>query len=158
MWIPLSVAPSPFTAWKYVGSQLLAMMLTLIIAAPYAQLVHTMRCFSMAPGIIARAPTLASQAMKSAAVAAAREAGVVGGVVLRLETPVEAILPFLPHVGMVTLLGTRIGVKGQSLAPEACGRLGEARRLIEAAGLSHIILAADGGIRETTVPAAIVAV
>ncbi|NHT76829.1 ribulose-phosphate 3-epimerase [Rhizobiaceae bacterium CRRU44] len=86
------------------------------------------------------------------ALATARAAGVVGGVVLRLETPVEAILPFLPHVGMVTLLGTRIGVKGQSLAPEACSRLGEARRLIEAAGRPDIILAADGGIRETTVP------
>jgi hypothetical protein len=69
--MPLNVAPSPFTAWKYVGSQLLAMMLTPIIAAPYAQLVHTIRCLIMEPGIIARSPILASQAMKIAAVTAA---------------------------------------------------------------------------------------
>jgi ribulose-phosphate 3-epimerase len=82
----------------------------------------------------------------------AADAGVAGGVVLCLETPVEAIMPFLPRVAMVTLLGTRIGVKGQSLAAEACPRLGAARRIISAAGRGDIILAADGGIREGTVP------
>ena len=82
----------------------------------------------------------------------AADAGVMGGVVLRLETPVDAIKPFLPHVRMVTLLGTRIGVKGQSLAATACDRLIEARRNIAAAGCDDIIVAADGGIRETTVP------
>lgn len=82
----------------------------------------------------------------------AADTGVVGGVVLRLETPVDAIKPFLPHVAMVTLLGTQIGVKGQSLAATACGRLIEARGIIAAAGRHDIILAADGGIRETTVP------
>lgn len=86
------------------------------------------------------------------ALAIAAEAGVVGGVVLRLETPVEAIKPFLPHVGMVTLLGTQIGVKGQSLAATACDRLTAARKIIDAAGRQDIILAADGGIRENTVP------
>lgn len=85
------------------------------------------------------------------ALAIAAEAGVAGGVVLRLETPVGQIAPFLPQVRMVTLLGTRIGVKGQSLAPEACDRLAEAGRLIKAAG-HRIILAADGGIRDVTVP------
>lgn len=82
----------------------------------------------------------------------AADAGVMGGVVLRQETPVEAITPFLPHVEMVTLLGTKIGVKGQSLAENACDRLQEARRLIDQAGRPNIILAADGGIRENTVP------
>lgn len=87
------------------------------------------------------------------ALAAARDAGVVGGVVLRLETPVDAIVPFLPHVSMVTLLGTRIGVKGQSLASEACDRLTATRKILSDAGRADIILAADGGIRDNTVPA-----
>ncbi len=87
------------------------------------------------------------------ALAIAKEMGAAGGVVLRLETPVEAVKPFLPHVAFVTLLGTSIGVKGQSLSEKACDRLIEARSLIRAAGREgEIVLAADGGIREQTVP------
>ncbi|MDX3924332.1 MAG: ribulose-phosphate 3-epimerase [Shinella sp.] len=87
------------------------------------------------------------------AVKLAREMDAEAGVVLRLETPVSDILPFLPHVAFVTLLGTSIGVKGQSLSDEACPRLVEARRLIREAGSDRsILLAADGGIRDNTVP------
>ena len=50
----------------------------------------------------------------------AHELGVEAGVVLRLETPVAAVTPFLPEVAFVTLLGTSIGVKGQSLSDQAC--------------------------------------
>lgn len=87
------------------------------------------------------------------AIAIAKELGAATGVVLRLETPVDAITPFLAHVDMVTLLGTSIGVKGQSLSERACDRLIEARNLMRQAGReTEIILAADGGIREQTVP------
>ena len=82
----------------------------------------------------------------------AQKAGVMGGVVLRLETPVAEVKRFLAKVEMVTLLGTKIGVKGQSLAENACQRLQEARALIAEAGRPRILLAADGGIRENTVP------
>ena len=83
----------------------------------------------------------------------ARELGAEAGVVLRLETPVSAIVPFLPDVAFVTLLGTSIGVKGQSLSEKACPRLIEARALMRQAGRqADIILAADGGIRHETVP------
>jgi ribulose-phosphate 3-epimerase len=74
-------------------------------------------------------------------------------VVLRLETPVSAIKPFIDHVAFVTLLGTSIGVKGQSLSDRACDRLLEARDLLKQSSREdQIILAADGGIREQTVP------
>jgi len=53
------------------------------------------------------------------AVKLAHELGAEAGVVLRLETPVAAIVPFLPEVAFVTLLGTSIGVKGQSLSEQA---------------------------------------
>ncbi|TIO99032.1 MAG: D-allulose-6-phosphate 3-epimerase, partial [Mesorhizobium sp.] len=67
--------------------------------------------------------------------------------------PVGAIEPFLPDVAFVTLLGTSIGVKGQSLSEKACPRLIEARALMRQAGReADIILAADGGIRHETVP------
>lgn len=75
------------------------------------------------------------------------------GVVLRIETPVAVLGSLLGAIDFVTLLGTAIGVKGQSLSDEACSRLVEAGRLIEKSGRSEaIILAADGGIRENTVP------
>lgn len=75
--------------------------------------------------------------------------GLAGGVVLQLHTPVAAAAPFLDRVAMLTLLGTRIGIKGQGLDPTARPRLSEARGLI---GGREVILAADGGIREHTVP------
>ena len=77
--------------------------------------------------------------------------GVKSGMVLRVETPVAEAAPWLERLDMLTLLGTAIGVKGQGLNPAATGRLHEAGRLI-AAKDRRIVLAADGGIRETTVP------
>ena len=77
--------------------------------------------------------------------------GLASGMVLRVETPVETIAPFLPELDVLTLLGTAIGVKGQGLDPMACDRLIAAGDLIDLSG-RRILLAADGGIRETTVP------
>ncbi len=79
--------------------------------------------------------------------------GLASGVVLKLETPVAAIADALDRIDLLTLLGTRIGVKGQGLDPSATGRLAEAARLIAGAGRTGALrLAADGGIRENTVP------
>ena len=77
--------------------------------------------------------------------------GVKAGMVLRVETPVGEAAPWLPRLDMLTLLGTAIGVKGQGLNPAAPSRLQEAARLIATTG-RRIVLAADGGIRDTTVP------
>jgi ribulose-phosphate 3-epimerase len=80
------------------------------------------------------------------------ELGVKAGLVLRLETPVSALAPYVSRLDFVTLLGTAIGVKGQGLSETACPRLQEASALIAASGRNNAVLAADGGIRETTVP------
>ena len=75
------------------------------------------------------------------------------GIVLQLDSPVSAAAAFLDRISMLTLLGTRIGVKGQALDPEAEPRLRRARALLaSAAPARRIVLAADGGIREHTVP------
>ena len=71
--------------------------------------------------------------------------------VLRVETPVELAAPWLARLDMLTLLGTAIGVKGQGLDPTATTRLQQAAGLIAGTG-KRIVLAADGGIRDTTVP------
>ncbi|MBZ9935761.1 ribulose-phosphate 3-epimerase [Mesorhizobium sp. BR1-1-16] len=75
------------------------------------------------------------------------------GIVLKLETPVAAVADYLDRISLLTLLGTRIGVKGQGLDPSATTRLREAAKLIERAGRTgDLRLAADGGIRDNTVP------
>ncbi len=77
--------------------------------------------------------------------------GIASGMVLRVETPVEQASRWLDRLDFLTLLGTAIGVKGQGLDPTAGDRLRSAGRLIAATG-RRIVLAADGGIRDTTVP------
>jgi ribulose-phosphate 3-epimerase len=52
---------------------------------------------------------------------------------------------------MLTLLGTKIGIKGVGLDSRAAPRLEEAATML-AAALHRVLLAADGGIREHTVP------
>ena len=77
--------------------------------------------------------------------------GLKAGMVLRVETPVATVQPWLGRLDFLTLLGTAIGVKGQGLDPSAAARLIEAGSLIAGTG-RRIVLAADGGIRDTTVP------
>ncbi len=91
------------------------------------------------------------------ALALIADLGLVSGIVLQLATPVAAATAHLDRIGMLTLLGTRIGIKGQGLDARAEPRLREASALIAAASIdtaaSHrVLLAADGGIREHTVP------
>jgi ribulose-phosphate 3-epimerase len=85
------------------------------------------------------------------ALAAIKSAGLKTGVVLQLHTRVKEAGHLVPHIDMFTLLGTRMGIKGVGLDDEAPARLREARALVTGAG-RRIIVAADGGIRDNTVP------
>ena len=78
--------------------------------------------------------------------------GTAAGVALTLDQPLAALEPFLPRVAMVTLMGTRIGIKGAGLDPEAVPRIRALRQTLAAQGLARVRVAADGGIRDTTVP------
>ena len=90
-------------------------------------------------------------AVADAALALIAARAIASGVVLRVETPVAQAAAYLDRVAFLTLLGTSIGVKGQGLDPTAGARLQQAAALIAASG-RRIVLAADGGIRDTTVP------
>jgi ribulose-phosphate 3-epimerase len=90
-------------------------------------------------------------AVADEALALIRDRKLAAGMVLRVETAVASCRPYLDRVDFLTLLGTAIGVKGQGLDPAATDRLLEAKSLIWEAG-RRIVLAADGGIREHTVP------
>lgn len=93
-----------------------------------------------------------------AGLAAITAYGLAAGVVLQLHTPVASVMPYLDELTMLTLLGTKMGIKGVGLDPEAEARMKAARAMIDGrpaanAGSNHrILLAADGGIREHTVP------
>lgn len=79
--------------------------------------------------------------------------GIPSGMVLRVETPVGRVRRYAARLQFITLLGTAIGVKGQGLDKRAGARLQEAKTIIAECGATHrIVLAADGGIREHTVP------
>jgi ribulose-phosphate 3-epimerase len=94
-----------------------------------------------------------NEAIAEEALALLANRNVAAGMVLRVETPLDRITRFIPHLRFVTLLGTAIGVKGQGLDENATTRLIDAQKLIAASGAKHrIVLAADGGIREHTVP------
>ena len=95
----------------------------------------------------------AEHAGAATALALIARLGVHAGIVLELDSPVARAAPFLGDIAMLTLLGTRIGVKGQDLAAEAPDRLRTAQQLLAAErGKRRVVLAADGGIREHTVP------
>ena len=82
-----------------------------------------------------------------------RARGCIPGLVLRVETPVSALAPYLDQIQFITLLGTAIGVKGKGLHEDALDRLREARAMVKAAGRDgRIRVIADGGIRHETVP------
>jgi ribulose-phosphate 3-epimerase len=97
---------------------------------------------------------LETGAAAEAALQAIRRAGRRAGLAVGLDTAPEAVAPWLDRIDLVLLMGTPLGVKGQDLAPEACGRIARVRHLVRAAGrVGRVRLFADGGIRRHTVPA-----
>ena len=78
--------------------------------------------------------------------------GIAAGLVLSLQTSVSEAIPYLDTIQWITLICTEIGVKGRDMDPAATQRIEEAKALIKDAPNSRVRLAADGGIREHTVP------
>ena len=77
-----------------------------------------------------------------------RSAGRHPGLAIKLETAVETLQPYTGQIDHVISMGTHLGIKGVSLAPEACDRMRAIRRLFPSA----VNLYADGGIRTESVP------
>lgn len=80
-----------------------------------------------------------------------RAGGQAAGLALTLNTPPEALQPFLGEVDAVVMVGTPLGTKGTGMDPAAPKRLAAVRHLLAAHGL-NIPVFADGGIRAHTVP------
>lgn len=88
------------------------------------------------------------------ALAKIHAAGKRAGLAVQLETPLETVAPYLEQLDMVVMMGTKLGIKGVGLDDAACPRLTQMKTLVQQTGHGdRVRVAADGGIRRTTVPA-----
>lgn len=79
--------------------------------------------------------------------------GLKAGLAVKIETPLDSVIPYLDQITAVTLMGTALGIKGVDLSEEACPRLEQVRGLLRQHGAEdRIAVIADGGIRQHTVP------
>lgn len=82
-----------------------------------------------------------------------RAKGVVAGLAVQIESPIESLVELFDDVDLFVLMGTRLGIKGVGLADEACPRITQLRQLLCREGYhDRIRIQADGGIRDNTVP------
>jgi ribulose-phosphate 3-epimerase len=85
------------------------------------------------------------------AIRAVKELGKRVGVSLSLAEGVDRLGPYWPELGLVTILGTALGIKGASMDASVQEKVREARAIIDGRGLATEI-EVDGGIRRQTVP------
>jgi ribulose-phosphate 3-epimerase len=76
-----------------------------------------------------------------------KEAGAIPSVAIRPTTPPEAVMPYLPLIGMVLLLSVQPGFGGQEMLPGTLERVRGLRKIIDRANPS-IRLQLDGGVTE----------
>jgi ribulose-phosphate 3-epimerase len=89
----------------------------------------------------------------STAIEQIHQHGLAAGLALQLETPPEVIVPYLDEVQLILLMGTPLGVKGQSLDPNTYRCEQTVRQIIHEYGYEgQVKIGVDGGIREQTVP------
>ncbi|MBQ2712276.1 MAG: ribulose-phosphate 3-epimerase [Clostridia bacterium] len=85
-----------------------------------------------------------------------RALGKKSGVVIKPNTPVDAVLPYLDLVDMILVMSVEPGFGGQAFLPSAVDKLSALRKLIDEKNL-HILLEVDGGINASTLPVAVAA-
>jgi ribulose-phosphate 3-epimerase len=88
------------------------------------------------------------------AIAKARGAGMRVGLTLNLETPVDAVVPYLETIDDVMLMSIRPGWSYQQLDPEVYPRLEAMRAEIDRRGLD-VALEIDGGVKLDNAQAAV---
>lgn len=71
------------------------------------------------------------------------------GLVLTIDESEEMIIPYLPYINVVVLMGTALGIKGAQFDPEIYNKIA---RLKAIRGDYSFDIQIDGGIRNNTVP------
>ncbi|RPI27540.1 MAG: ribulose-phosphate 3-epimerase [Acidobacteria bacterium] len=74
------------------------------------------------------------------------ERGLVRGVALNPGTPLDALEPLLSEIDMVVLLAINPGWSGQKLTAWFCDRVVKAKRMLEEADRSEVLVTIDGGV------------
>jgi ribulose-phosphate 3-epimerase len=74
------------------------------------------------------------------------EAGMRTGLTLNLQTPVEAVVPYLEQVDDVMLMSIRPGWSGQTLNPDVYPRIEAVRHEVDRRGL-EVDVEIDGGVK-----------
>jgi ribulose-phosphate 3-epimerase len=82
--------------------------------------------------------------------AAVRARGVRSGLVLRPQTPVAALKPYLDLCDEVLFMTVNPGYGGQAFMPEVLPKIAELRRLADATGRGGLDIMVDGGINFET--------
>lgn len=78
--------------------------------------------------------------------------GVKASVALSPPDPVSSIYEIIDDLDMVLIMGTEIGIRGQSLIPSTYSKIREIHRITKKKGMASFEIEADGGIRKETVP------
>ncbi len=73
------------------------------------------------------------------------------GVSLLITEGLDLVEPLWPHLDVLTIVGTAMGIKGASMDPSVPAKIRAARRIIAERGLKTEI-EVDGGIRRNVVP------
>ncbi len=82
-----------------------------------------------------------------------RGLGLRAGLALNPDTPVEAVLPYLPNVDLVLCMTVFPGFGGQSFIAEVMDKVAQVRRAVDEGAL-RVDIEVDGGIDTATAPVA----
>ncbi len=76
------------------------------------------------------------------------------GISIKPETKVSDLIPYLPDIRLVLVMGVAPGFGGQKMSPKTLERIAELKALI---GRKKILIAVDGGVNPITAPACVLA-
>ncbi len=87
-------------------------------------------------------------------IAAIKNGGVKAGIVIKPDTPYEAVLPFIELVDVVLVMTVEPGFGGQSFMKDMLDKVRALRKYIDDRNLS-VHIQVDGGINDKTITAAV---
>mgnify|MGYP000850677871 CR=1 FL=1 len=79
-----------------------------------------------------------------------KDLGIMAGLSICPETPVEEIREYLEYVDMILIMSVHPGAGGQKFMEESLDRIRETRKMIEESG-KEIDIQVDGGVNDSTI-------
>jgi ribulose-phosphate 3-epimerase len=85
----------------------------------------------------------------SALIQMIRNAGMQVGIVVKPQTPIDLVFPYLSHVDMILIMTVEPGFSGQQFMPDIMSKVKALRQKVP-----HLNIQVDGGLSPTTIDAA----